>query len=133
MITPVKHWSKRENLMRSMRQKLRFFGLSILICFCIFFALSCSPSGSDPLEIMKSGFTAHVSVSGYSIEFDAVLSLAPPSETGERDFDLRFISPESLCGIRLMRTGDGLSVLLGEDLFTETEFEKFRDLAILCA
>jgi hypothetical protein len=103
-----------------------------LLCFAtaIFFNISCVPTSSDPLEYRIFPFTAEVSVYYVENEFDAVFFFSPPSEGQSRDFSVRFISPKSLEGLNLSRSGDELKILLENTEYIALPSRVFSNLRI---
>ena len=94
------------------RQKLRYALALICLLTAMISAVSCVRTSKDPLEYKTFPFTAEVSVCYRGGSFDAVFSFFAPRNNEDRDFSVRFISPESLAGLSVSRLGKDLKILL---------------------
>ena len=110
------------------RQKLRFFALFFCVFLFVFTSSACITGDGDPLSYKNDGFSARVSSYGLDRDFEALFTFSPPSENGDRDFSADFLAPETLCGLRLKKEGDRLSLSLGDTEYVSLGYSEYSHL-----
>ena len=69
-------------------------------------------------------------MSGEKANFDAVFHISPPDESGNSDFRIEFISPESLHGLSVVLRGDVCGIYLDGKEFLSENSSLLRQLDI---
>ena len=113
------------------RQKLRCYSALLCLLFVTVCGISCLPKSKDPLEYRLFPFTAQVSAYYPEGNFDAVFSLPISTDTADRDFHVRFISPESLVGINVSKCGEDLKIFLEDTEYIGLPSSAFSRLRLI--
>ena len=90
--------------------------LALLIGSAILFAC-CAAHPAPNLSYQEKAFRAHILCESDNFSFGAILTSIPlkdSEESAERDLTLKFISPDTLCGIKVQKRGEKVTVSLNE-------------------
>ncbi len=88
--------------------------LALLIGSVILLA-SCSARPAPNLSYQEKAFRAHLICENEELSFGAILTSIPSpeaSDTRERNLSLEFTSPETLCGIKVHKSNESVTVRL---------------------
>ena len=86
--------------------------LALLIGSAILF-VCCAAHPTPNLSYQEKAFRAHILCNSEDFSFGAILTSIPsPSDTADKTITLEFTSPESLCGIKVSKNGEEVTVSL---------------------